>query len=153
MSKLLFLVILVLSLIAFVCLVTFLVILEAERLFSLVFIHYKLYMYVYFQQKEKIQVPGSSFQVPGSSFMPPIHFWRYSQKKSNHILACSDPLLCSMEKWLKKVALIEIWKKYFHSMFTIGLWQLLNQKMEMDFYRFFSHSLSNLRKPMKTKHS
>ena len=25
----------------------------------------------------------------GPSFMPHIHFWRYSQKKSNHILACS----------------------------------------------------------------
>ena len=25
-------------------------------------------------------------------------------------------------------------------MFTIGLWQLLNRKIKMDFYRFFSHS-------------
>ena len=29
----------------------------------------------------------------GPSFMPPIHFWRYSQKKSNHILACSEYVL------------------------------------------------------------
>ena len=28
-------------------------------------------------------------------------------------------------------------KKYIHSMFTIDLWQLLCQKMKMDYYQFF----------------
>ena len=29
--------------------------------------------------------------IMGPSFMPPIHFWRRTQEKSNHILACSGP--------------------------------------------------------------
>ena len=36
-------------------------------------------------------------------------------------------------------------------MFTIGLWQLLDQKMKMDFYRFFCAILSNLRMPNEDK--
>ena len=35
-------------------------------------------------------------------------------------------------------------KKYFHSMFTIDLWQLLCQKIKMDYYRFFSRSFIQL---------
>ena len=31
-------------------------------------------------------------------------------------------------------------KAYFHNMFTIDLWQLLCQKMKMDYYRFSSHN-------------
>ena len=31
-------------------------------------------------------------------------------------------------------------KTYFHSMFTIDLWQLLCQKMKMDYYWFFSRN-------------
>ena len=38
----------------------------------------------------------------GPSFMPPIHFWRYSQKKSNHILACSALLELSGQRLVCK---------------------------------------------------
>ena len=40
----------------------------------------------------------------------------------------------------KKVASIEIWKHIFIACLSIDLWQLLCQKMKMDYYRFFSRN-------------
>ena len=49
----------------------------------------------------------------------------------------SSSVVWRNRKWPKKLALIEIWKKYFHTKFTIGLWQPCCQKIKMDYYRFF----------------